>query len=94
MLIPKIENSTINNVTREFFRAGLPFLYLNEKIDQLNENNPNLLLAINDLTKQIFIDHDDSDEATKIVNRMRAAAIALIVVNCINTQMEIDWLKR
>lgn len=93
MLIPKIENSTIENVTNEFFRAELPFVYLAEKLEQLKNHNPLLLIALNDLTKQIFVEHDDSDEATKTVNQVAAISIALVVINCINTQMEIDWLK-
>lgn len=93
MLIPKVENSTIQNVTNEFFRAENVFQYLADKMNQLTEHNPDLMSAISDLSYQVFVVHDDASENEKAVNRARAISIALIVANCINTQMEIDWLK-
>lgn len=93
MLLPKIEESTIENITTEFFRADNVFLYLSNKMNQLNEHNPNLMTAISDLSYQIFIEHDNTSNEEKAVNRARAISIALLVANAINTQMEIDWLK-
>lgn len=93
MMLPKIDASTFENVTSEFFRAELPLLYLKEKTNQLNEHDHNLLESIVTLSEKIFVDNDDASDHDKGVNKARAIALALVVVNLINTQMEIDWLK-
>jgi hypothetical protein len=92
MLLPKISEATVENVTNEFFR-GESIVYLAGKIKQLNEHDPVLMTAVNDLCNQVFVGHDDADEGTKSLNKMRAVAICLIVLNVVNTQMEINWLE-
>ena len=93
MLLPKIDESTVANITTEFFRTDNVFHYLANKMNQLNEHNPTLMTAINDLSNQVFIVHDNAPEEEKWINRARVMSISLLVVNMINTQMEIDWLK-
>lgn len=93
MMLPKIQQSTIDNVTNEFFRAKLPVDYMFNKMERLKEHDPELLGVINDLSHKMFVEHDDASPEDKIVNRMRAVSLALVVINCVNTQMEIDWLK-
>lgn len=92
MLLPKISKSTVNNVTTEFFRND-NIVYLANKVKQLNEHDPVLAAAVNDLCGQVFVENDDADETSKSVNKMRAIAICLVLLNVVNTQMEIDWLK-
>lgn len=93
MMLPKISQSTFDNVSREYFR-GDSMDYILAKIDQMGESNKPLLQCINDLANGVFIDNDDSSEEDKRVNKMRAVACMLLLSNVINTQMEIDWLKQ
>lgn len=93
MLIPKIEKSTIDNVTREFLRSDTPYNYILDKISQLEEHCPELIDTINSLADRLYVHYDDSNEDDKLINKLRAVALTLVVVNCINTQIEIDWLK-
>lgn len=93
MLITKIQKSTIGNITREFFRTETPYNYILAKVEQLENHSPELMEAINTLANELYVVHDDADEDSKRVNKLRAIALCLVVVNCINTQMEIDWLK-
>lgn len=93
MLIPKIEQSTIDNIVREFFRAEEPLDYIINKISQLEEHCPELIKTINSLADHLYVHYDDASDDDKLVNKLRAVALALVIVNCINTQMEIDWLK-
>lgn len=93
MLIPKIEQSTIDNITAEFLRAETPYNYILNKISQLEEHSPELMESINILADQLYVRNDDASENDKLVNKLRAVALALVVVNVVNTQMEIDWLR-
>ena len=93
MMLPKISQSTFDNVSREYFR-GDSMDYILNKIDQMGESNKPLLQCINDLANGVFVDSDDASEDDKRVNKMRAVACMLILSNVINTQMEIDWLKQ
>jgi len=92
MLIPKINVSTIDNVSSEFFRKNT-FDYIQEKTFQLVDENLNLISCIKILAKSLYVDHDDCSNEEKIINEQKAVALALIVVNLINTEMEIEWLK-
>ena len=93
MLVPKILDSTIENATNEFFKRG-DVSYLEDKIKQLSEENPNLLNSINILSHSLFVENDDSDDNESQINKMRAVALCLVIINLINTQMEIDWLSK
>ena len=93
MLIPKIEKPTIDNVTREVLRSDESYNYIIDKKKQLKEHCPELLDVINSLADRLYVHYDDSNEDDKLVNKLRAVALGLVVVNLINTQMEIDWLK-
>lgn len=93
MLIPKINKSTVDNITNEFLRTT-SFDYILDKIDQLSVENPALLECVKTLAKTIYVDNDDASEIDKKVNELRCVAICLIIINVINTEMEIEWLKR
>lgn len=93
MLIPKIEQSTIDNITVEFLRAETPYNYILDKISQLEEHSPELMESVNSLADRLYVHYDDASEDDKLVNKLRAVALALVVVNIVNTQMEIDWLR-
>lgn len=92
MILPKIHPSTVENLTNEFLRSE-PEKYIYSKIQQLNEHNPDLLNSIEGLAETVFVANDDASEVDKYVNKLRAIAVCLVIVNIINTQMEIDWLK-
>lgn len=92
MMLPKIQQSTFDNVSREYFR-GDSMDYILAKIDQMGDSNKPLLQCINDLANGVFVDGDDSSDDDKRVNKMRAVACMLLLSNVINTQMEIDWLQ-
>ena len=93
MMLPPINQSTFDNISREYFR-GDSMDYILSKIDQMSEENKPLLQCINDLANGIFVDNDDSSEDDKRVNKLRAVACMIILSNVINTQLEIDWLKQ
>ena len=91
-MLPPINQSTFDNISREYFR-GDSMDYILSKIDQMSVSNKPLLQCINDLANGVFVDNDDSSDEDKRVNKMRAVACMLILSNIINTQLEIDWLK-
>jgi len=93
MMLPQISQSTFDNVSREYFR-GDSMDYILAKIDQMSVDNKPLLQCINDLANGVFVDNDDSSDEDKRVNKMRAVACMLVLSNIINTQLEIDWLKK
>lgn len=92
MMLPKIQQSTFDNVSREYFR-GDSMDYILAKIDQMGDSNKPLLQCINDLANGVFVDGDDSSDDDKRVNKLRAVSCMLLLANIINTQMEIDWLQ-
>jgi len=92
MLIPLINESTIENLTNEFLRTN-PLDYVKEKVYQLKEENPLLLGCIAETAEIVFVQEDDAPEEDKLINKWRAIAFALLVLNIVNTEMEIEWLK-
>ena len=94
MNLPEITESTIDNVTNEAFKRDV-FPYCFSKLKELEKSNPNLLEAISVISKQLYMEHESTDVADEIreVNRLRCVAGMLIVINLINTQMEINQLK-
>ena len=93
MSLPVITDSTIDNVTNEAFKREV-FPYCFSKLKELEKSNPNLLEAISVISKRLYVDHDDeTNTEVREVNRLRCVAGMLIVVNMINTQLEVDQLK-
>lgn len=93
MTLPLITESTIDNVTNEAFKRDV-FPYCFAKLKELEKSNPNLLEAISVISKHLYVDHDDEvNPEIREVNRLRCVAGMLIVINMINTQLEIDQLK-
>lgn len=93
MLIPQIQESTVQNLCNEFMREGMGE-YLKNKVDILADSNPHLFISICSLADNLFVIHDDSPSEDKMVNKMRAIALTLVAINLINTEMEIEWLKQ
>lgn len=93
-MIPMITESTIDNVTREAFKRDV-FPYCFEKLKEMNKNNPHLLEAISVISSQLFMHNETEDvsEEAREINRLRCVSGMLIVINLINTQLEINELK-
>ena len=82
-MLPILESSSVDNVAREIIHCGGVLPYTIDKIDLLKENNPELLNLIESLSESVSCN----------LNRIQCIAICVAVVNSIQTQCEIDWLK-
>lgn len=94
MTLPVVQESTIDNVTNEAFKREI-FPYCFEKLKAMEKTNPNLLEAISVISGKLYLENESDDVTPEVreVNRLRCVAGMLIIVNLINTQMEIDQLK-
>lgn len=82
-MLPILESSSVDNLEREIIHSGGVLPYTIDKIDLLKENNPELLNLIKSL----------SESVDGRYNRLQCIAICVAIVNCIQTQYEINWLK-
>ena len=94
-MIPVINQTVIDTTISEWYRLNKnPFEFCAEQISRLGAENPNLLLAVDILLKQVFINNesDDVPEVMRELNRARALAVMMLVIKMINNQMEVDEL--
>ena len=96
-MLPTVNEKVIESVANEWVRLDKnAFKFCIEQIDLYKNTNKHLLVAIDELITNTFVECETEDTPSYVreINRGRAFAVVCLVLKMIDNQIEIDELYK